>query len=81
MPKKMKQPPLGSVIVDKKGSAWQRDPIGWVMAGGDGSWFYTWKQLLKELYEPMDYPTQEWAPVLTDPRLPLIVYVPNEELI
>jgi hypothetical protein len=81
MTKKMKEPPMGSIVVDIKGGAWQRSPVGWSSADGDGSWRYTWKELLKELYEPMDYPTQKWAPVLGDPRLPCIVYVPHEELI
>ena len=79
--KKMKEPPMGSIVVDKGGSAWQRHPVGWAVAVSDMSWSYTWNQLLKELYKPMDYPTQEWHPVLHDPRLPLIVYVPHEELI
>jgi hypothetical protein len=79
--KVMKEPPMGSVVVDIRGSAWQRHPVGWAVAGSDMSWSYTWKQLLKELYSPMDYPSQEWAPVLHDPRLPLIVYVPHEELL
>ena len=79
--KKMKEPPMGSVVISKSGTAWQLDPTGWSMAGSDGSWSYTWNQLLKELYEPMDYPTAEWAQVLGDPRLPLIVYIPHEELI
>jgi hypothetical protein len=51
------------------------------MVGSDGSWKYTWATLVNELYEEMDYPTQEWASVLGDPRLPVIVYVPHEELI
>jgi hypothetical protein len=72
---------MGSVIVDKKGSAWQRHPIGWSMSGSDGSWHYAWKELLKELYDDMDYPTVAWLPVLGDNRLPCIVYVPHEELI
>jgi hypothetical protein len=59
----------------------QKHPVGWAIAGSDMSWSYTWNQLLKELYRPMDYPSQEWAPVLNDPRLPMIVYVPHEELI
>lgn len=79
--KVMKEPPMGSVVVDVRGSAWQRHPVGWAVAGSDMSWSYTWKQLLKELYSPMDYPSQEWAPVLHDSRLPLIVYVPHEELL
>lgn len=79
--KKMKEPPMGSVVISKSGSAWQLHPAGWSVAGNDGSWSYTWRQLLKELYEPMYHPTQEWEPVLTDPRLPFIVYIPNEELI
>ena len=79
--KKMKEPPIGSVVIARNGSAWQKDPKGWGMVGSDGSWKYTWATLVNELYEEMDYPTQEWAPVLGDPRLPLIVYVPHEELI
>lgn len=78
--KKMKEPPTGSVVISKSGSAWQLNPTGWSMAGNDGSWSYSWKQLLKELYEPMHHPTQEWEPVLGDSRLPFIVYVPHEEL-
>jgi len=77
----MKEPPLGSIVVDVGGSAWQRSPVGWTTCCGDGSWSYTWKELLKELYVPIDYPTPEWAKTLGDPRLPLIVYVPHEELI
>jgi hypothetical protein len=79
--KKMKQPPMGSILVDKKGSAWQRHPVGWAIAGSDMSWSYTWGQLLKELYVDMDYPSEQWRPVLGDSRLPMIVYVPHEELI
>lgn len=81
MTKKMKEPPMGSIVISKSGTAWQHDPVGWSTAGSDGSWSYTWNELLKELYRPMDYPTKEWAPVLDDPRLPCIVYVPHEELI
>jgi|694.fasta_scaffold11760_2 hypothetical protein len=77
----MKEPPMGSVVIDVRGNAWQRNPVGWTSACGDGSWRYTWKQLLKEMNQEMDYPTQEWAPVLGDPRLPMIVYVPHEELV
>jgi hypothetical protein len=81
----MKQPPIGSIVVDRRGSAWQRCPIGWVIAGSDMSWSYTWKKLLTELYEDTDSAvsdvTPEWAPVLGDKRLPCIVYVPHEELI
>ena len=79
--KVMKEPPIGSVVIAKNGSAWQKDPKGWGMVGSDGSWKYSWATLVNELYEEMDYPTQEWASVLGDPRLPLIVYVPHEELI
>ena len=79
--KKMKEPPMGSIVVDMGGSAWQKHPVGWAIAGSDMSWSYTWNQLLKELYKPMDYPTEQWHPVLHDPRLPCIVYVPHEELI
>lgn len=78
---KMIEPPLGSVVIDKTGSAWQRHPTGWSNSGSDGSWAYTWERFIKEdLNLELEYPTKEWAPVLTDPRLPLIVYVPNEEL-
>ena len=77
----MIEPPMGSVVIGKNGTAWQKDPNGWVMTGSDGSWHYSWKELLKELNDDMDYPTREWAPVLGDPRLPCIVYVPHEELI
>ena len=77
----MKQPPIGSVVVDRRGGAWQRQPNGWYMSGSDGSWRYTWKELLKELYEEMRHPTIEWEPVLGDTRLPMIVYVPHEELL
>jgi hypothetical protein len=81
--KVMKEPPMGSVVIDRSGSAWQRHPVGWCVSGGDGSWNYTWKELLKELYLGMTDggPTPEWAPVLGDPRLPCIVYVPHEELL
>lgn len=77
----MIEPPLGSVVIGKNGSAWQKNPNGWGMVGSDGSWKYSWTTLLKEIYEEMEYPTQEWRPVLNDPRLPLIVYIPHEELI
>jgi len=78
---KMIEPPIGSVVVDKSGGAWQRQTVGWVMSGSDGSWNYSWKKLLKSLNETMDCPTPIWAPVLNDPRLPFIVYIPHEELI
>lgn len=80
--KKMKEPPMGSVVIDSSGSAWQRHPVGWAVSGTDGSWTYSWKQLQKELNNTLnDSPTQEWKPAMGDPRLPLIVYVPHEELI
>jgi len=47
----MKEPPMGSIVVDKRGSAWQKHPVGWAMAGSDGSWNYSWKELLKELHQ------------------------------
>ena len=77
----MKQPPMGSVVVDTRGSAWQRHPVGWAIAGSDMSWSYTWSMLLKELHQESEHPTAKWKPVLGDPRLPVIVYVPHEELI
>lgn len=80
----MKEPPLGSVVIDVTGSAWQRSPNGWSNSGSDGSWHYTWKRVVEqELYTfDRDFiPTEEWKTVLGDPRLPLIVYVPHEELI
>ena len=46
--KKIKEPPLHSIVVDKTGSAWQRKPQGWATSGGDDSWFYTWEQVLEE---------------------------------
>ncbi len=79
--KKMKEPPLGSVVIGKNGSAWQKDPRGWGMVGSDGSWKYSWSTLVEELYEEMDYPTEKWRPVLGDERLPCIVYVPHEDLL
>lgn len=80
--KVMKEPPLGSVVIDKTGSAWQRGTLGWSNSGSDGSWAYTWERVLKEeLYLELDNPTLQWESVLTDPRLPCIVYIPNEELI
>lgn len=80
--KKMKEPPMGSVIVAVNGSAWQRHPVGWSVSGGDGSWSYSWSELLAELYVSMEQSaTIAWRPVLNDPRLPCIVYVPHEELI
>jgi hypothetical protein len=78
---KMKEPPIGSVVVARNGSAWQKSPKGWGMVGSDGSWKYSWSTLVKELYKDMYYSTQEWQPVLGDKRLPCIVYVPHEELI
>lgn len=78
----MIEPPLGSVVIDTTGSAWQRNPNGWSNSNSDGSWAYTWERFVKEdLNLKLDNPTEVWAPVLTDPRLPLIVYIPNEELI
>ena len=79
--KKMKEPPMGSIVVDKRGSAWQKHPVGRAMAGSDGSWNYTWKTLLKELYQEMDYPSEAWRSTLGDSRLPCIVYVPHEDLL
>lgn len=80
--RKMKEPPMGSVIIDKTGSAWQRHPNGWANSGSDGSWHYTWERFVKEdLNLELQNPTKEWAPVLKDQRLPLIVYVPHEELL
>ena len=80
--KKMKEPPMGSVVMDIKGRAWQRHPVGWSISGGDGSWSYSWRQLLLELYTPSDSPaTPLWEPAVGDPRLPFIIYVPHEELI
>ena len=79
--KNMKEPPLGSVFIVKNGSALQKDPRVWGMVGSDGSWKYTWKTLLKELYQEMDYPSEAWRSTLGDSRLPCIVYVPHEELI
>jgi hypothetical protein len=58
--KKRKEPELNSVVL-ADGNAWQRLPNGWFMAGTDGSWNYSWKQLLKEsskisiVYIPEDY--------------------------
>ena len=81
---KMKEPPMGSVILDSHGSAWQRHPVGWCIAGGDGSWSYTWAQLSKELYTiDKDFvPTQTWAPVVHQlGKVPRILFVPGEELI
>lgn len=76
------EPPMGSVIIDASGSAWQRHHTGWSIAGSDMSWTYDWKQLSKELYEVLNTnPTEEWLPAMNDPRLPIIVYVPHEELI
>lgn len=82
--KVMKEPPMGSVVIDVNGSAWQRHPVGWAIAGSDMSWAYTWKKVVEqELYSPdRDFnPSEDWKPVLGDPRLPLIVYIPHEELI
>ncbi len=30
------EPPVGSVVLDQDGDAWQRKPRGWVLAGGVG---------------------------------------------
>lgn len=49
-----KEPPLHSVVLDRAGSAWQRLPSGWAMCGADGSWFYTWEQVLAESPLPFD---------------------------
>lgn len=76
------EPPMGSVIIDASGNAWQRHPVGWSIAGSDMSWAYDWKQLSKVQYEVLNTnPTEEWLPAMNDPRLPIIVYVPHEELI
>ena len=76
------EPPLGSVIIDASGSAWQRHPVGWAIAGSDMSWSYTWVDLNKELFNVQNSnPTEEWLPAMNDPRLPIIVYVPHEELL
>lgn len=73
-----KEPPLGSVIIDKSASVWQRHPSGWSIAGGDGSWSYTWSQLKKELRSPLnDSPTKDWAKVMRDERLPILLYTPK----
>jgi hypothetical protein len=80
--KVMKEPPMGSVVIDTCGSAWQRHPRGWSISGSDGSWWYSWERVIAEdLYRNMESPSPEWSPVLNDPRLPLIVYVPHEELL
>lgn len=71
----MKEPPLGSVVIDRTGAAWQRVPNGWAIAGTDGSWFYAWEQVIAETSNNQYvYPEH----FLDDP---IIVYVPNEELI
>lgn len=78
---KMKEPPMGSVVIDKSGSAWQRHPVGWSISGSDMSWSHTWRQLQESLYTTLnESPSQEWRPAMGDPRLPFIVYVPHEEL-
>ena len=78
----MKEPPMGSVVIDSSGSAWQRHPVGWSIAGSDMSWSYTWKELHKELFTVLnDNPSKEWKPAMGDPRLPFIAYVPHEELL
>ena len=70
---------MGSVIIDKNGSAWQRHPVGWAIAGSDMSWSYTWAQLQKELYVILNNnPTSEWEPAMGDPSLPKIVYIPHQ---
>ena len=80
--KKMKEPPIGSVVIDKTGFAWQRHINGWAISGSDGSWYYSWERVIKEdLYRTIENFAEGWKPVLTDPRLPLIVYVPHEELL
>ena len=78
---KMKEPPMGSVVIDSTGSAWQRHPRGWSMNGSKGFWNSTWSQLVDKLDEVMSTPTMAWEPVLNDYRLPCIVYVPHEEII
>lgn len=80
---KMIEPPMGSVIIDIYGTAWQRHPVGWCISGSDG-WGYTWKKLVKELYGKRDtsfYPTEEWKSAVRFGEKPIIVYVPNEELL
>lgn len=79
---KMKEPPIGSVVIDATGFAWQRHINGWAISGSDGSWYYSWKRVLEEdLHRTLENPAKEWEPVLNDTRLPLIVYVPHEELL
>ena len=68
--KKLKEPPLHSIVIDRSGSAWQRVPTGWAICGSDNSWFYTWEQVLndpqdthdiyKEIYR--DEVTVIWTP-------------------
>ena len=80
---KMKEPPMGSVIIDTYGSAWQRHPTGWCISGSDG-WAYPWKRLVRELYGKRDTsftPTEEWKSAVRFGEKPIIVYVPNEELL
>lgn len=79
-----KEPPIGSVILDKSGSAWQRNGYGnWDIAGGDGSWSYTWAQLQRDLViQENDVPTQTWLPVIESMgKTPRILFIPGEELI
>jgi len=83
--KKMKEPPIGSVLLDGFACAWQRAPYGWSICGSDGSWSYTWKELLKDLY-PQDrehlQKTAIWAEATKDVgQLPRIIFVPGEELV
>jgi len=80
----MKEPPIGSVLLDGFACAWQRAPYGWSICGSDGSWSYTWKELLKDLY-PQDrehlQKTAIWAEATKDVgQLPRIIFVPGEEL-
>jgi len=85
MVKKMKEPPIGSVLLDGFACAWQRGPYGWNICGSDGSWTYTWKQLLQDLYptdERILQITKVWAESIKDVgQIPRIIFVPGEELI
>lgn len=82
--KKMKEPPIGSVLLDGFACAWQRGPYGWNICGSDGSWAYTWKQLSKDLYptgKERLKKTEVWADATKDVGpLPRIIFVPGEKL-
>lgn len=73
------EPVMGTVLIDTSGSAWQRDPFGWCIIGGDSSWSYNWEQMVEMLLNEGIAPTEIWKHVAEDPRLPMILYTPPDK--